>query len=125
MKKMHERKNVGKIILSPLKEPEPEPEPIPKVKGAAEPAKEAVCKHLLYDISVNLMWTNIYTALTVKLCGSLTIQLKKTFNQPCGWGREGRVGNSVKITGNRKGAYLFNNFFAGGGWVGGKKCANQ
>ncbi|XP_068725582.1 synaptic vesicle membrane protein VAT-1 homolog [Montipora capricornis] len=41
MKKMHERKNVGKIILSPLKEPEPEPEPIPKAKGAAEPAKEA------------------------------------------------------------------------------------
>lgn len=35
MKKMHERKNVGKIILSPMKEPEPEPEPEPKPKVAS------------------------------------------------------------------------------------------
>lgn len=34
MKKMHERKNVGKIILSPTKEPEPEPEPKPKAASS-------------------------------------------------------------------------------------------
>ena len=34
MKRMHERKNVGKIILSPMKEPEPEPEPKPKVASS-------------------------------------------------------------------------------------------
>ncbi|XP_029191095.2 synaptic vesicle membrane protein VAT-1 homolog [Acropora millepora] len=34
MKKMHERKNVGKIILSPMKEPEPEPEPKPKAASS-------------------------------------------------------------------------------------------
>ena len=44
MQKMHERKNVGKIILSPMKEPEPEPTPPPAAAAAAEPAKEGVCR---------------------------------------------------------------------------------
>ena len=34
MQRMHERKNVGKIILSPMKEPEPEPEPTPPPEPA-------------------------------------------------------------------------------------------
>ena len=110
MKKMHERKNVGKIILSPLKEPEPEPEPIPKAKGAAEPAKEAVCNHLLYDMSVNLLH-----CINSGAMGKLNHSTKKTFNQPCGWGRAGRVGNSVKITGNRKGHTYSTIFFLWGG----------
>ncbi|XP_032220198.1 synaptic vesicle membrane protein VAT-1 homolog isoform X2 [Nematostella vectensis] len=28
MQKMHDRKNIGKMVLSPMKEPEPEPEPV-------------------------------------------------------------------------------------------------
>ncbi|XP_031558780.1 synaptic vesicle membrane protein VAT-1 homolog, partial [Actinia tenebrosa] len=39
--KMHERKNIGKILLSPLKEPEPEPEPEPKKKKRSESKVEA------------------------------------------------------------------------------------
>ena len=39
MQRIHERKNVGKIILSPMKEPEPEPEPV-----AAPPAESSVTK---------------------------------------------------------------------------------
>lgn len=39
--KMHERKNIGKIILSPLKEPEPEPEPEPKKKKKSGSKLEA------------------------------------------------------------------------------------
>ena len=42
MQKIHQRKNVGKIILSPMKEPEPEPEPKPAA-AAAEAPKEGVC----------------------------------------------------------------------------------
>ena len=38
MRKMHERKNVGKIVLSPMKEPEPEPEPTPPAAAAAPAA---------------------------------------------------------------------------------------
>lgn len=41
MKKMHDRKNVGKIILSPMKEPEPEPEPKPKAASSKTAAAEA------------------------------------------------------------------------------------
>ena len=45
MRKIHDRKNVGKIILSPMKEPEPEPTPAPKPEAEAaapaEPPKEA------------------------------------------------------------------------------------
>lgn len=41
MKKMHDRKNVGKIILSPMKEPEPEPEPKPKAVSSKTAAAEA------------------------------------------------------------------------------------
>jgi len=37
MQKIHQRKNVGKVILSPMKEPEPEPEPKPP---SAEAPKE-------------------------------------------------------------------------------------
>ena len=39
MQRMHQRKNVGKIILSPMKEPEPEPTPAPP----AEPTATKVC----------------------------------------------------------------------------------
>lgn len=39
MLRIHERKNVGKIILSPMKEPEPKPEP-----AAASPAEPTVTK---------------------------------------------------------------------------------
>ena len=35
MQRMHERKNVGKILLSPMKQPEPEPEPAPPAEPAA------------------------------------------------------------------------------------------
>lgn len=41
MQRIHERKNVGKIILSPRKEPEPEPEP---AAAAAPPAESSVTK---------------------------------------------------------------------------------
>lgn len=41
MQRIHERKNVGKIILSPLKEPEPEPEPV--AAAPAEPTVTKVC----------------------------------------------------------------------------------
>ena len=51
MRKMHERKNVGKIILSPMKEPEPEPTPAPKPEAAAaapaEPPKETAVGELI------------------------------------------------------------------------------
>ena len=51
MRKMHERKNVGKIILSPMKEPEPEPTPAPKPEAEAaapaEPPKETVVGELI------------------------------------------------------------------------------
>lgn len=40
MKRMHQRKNIGKIILSPMKEPEPEPEPAPKEMKAANAQEE-------------------------------------------------------------------------------------
>jgi len=39
MQRIHDRKNVGKIVLSPMKEPEPEPEPV-----AAPPAEPTVTK---------------------------------------------------------------------------------
>ena len=39
MQRIHERKNVGKIILSPMKEPEPEPVAAPP----AEPTVAKVC----------------------------------------------------------------------------------
>ena len=35
MQHMHDRKNVGKIILSPMKEPEPEPVAAPPAEPAA------------------------------------------------------------------------------------------
>ncbi|KAL9976052.1 hypothetical protein ACROYT_G013287 [Oculina patagonica] len=35
MQRMHDRKNVGKILLSPMKEPEPEPVPAPPAQPAA------------------------------------------------------------------------------------------
>ncbi|KAJ7356038.1 Synaptic vesicle membrane protein VAT-1 [Desmophyllum pertusum] len=40
MQRMHERKNVGKIILSPMKEPEPEPEPTPPPEPAVTKEEE-------------------------------------------------------------------------------------
>ena len=39
MQCMHDRKNVGKVLLSPLKAP-PEPEPKEQPKKVEEPAKE-------------------------------------------------------------------------------------
>ncbi|KAK3733994.1 hypothetical protein QZH41_009860 [Actinostola sp. cb2023] len=43
--KMHDRINIGKILLSPLKEPEPEPEPIKKRKksGSKLHAEQTLC----------------------------------------------------------------------------------
>ena len=47
MQKIHQRKNVGKVILSPMKEPEPEPEPKPP---SAEAPKEGVCLHRTFPV---------------------------------------------------------------------------
>ena len=41
MKKIHDRKNIGKIILSPMKEPQTEPEAEPQAAPEPEPENAA------------------------------------------------------------------------------------
>ena len=51
MQRMHDRKNIGKVILSPMKEPEPAPPPQERRKSKkehkAKPKAEVSCDFIL------------------------------------------------------------------------------
>ena len=51
MQKMHERKNIGKLILSPMKEPTQDPVPVPT--APAESAADVSAVHFNYSPAQN------------------------------------------------------------------------